>query len=71
MPFKYVFDYSIKPLLTSYLIIYIILVGLFVLVIDRKELKGSGKKKDEKLAKGIGISYIIVGPLLYLIAKII
>lgn len=71
MTFSYVLKYSIKPLLTSYLIILIVLVGIFVLIVDSKKMKNTGKKKDAKLAKILGISYIIAGPLLYLIGRII
>lgn len=66
-----VIDFSIKPLLTGHLIFYFILVGLFVLLIDRGDLKKAGKKKDAKLAMGIGIAYIIAGPILYIIGRII
>ncbi|MFA5523485.1 MAG: CLC_0170 family protein [Tissierellales bacterium] len=71
MTLREVLVYNIKPLLTGYLIFYFILTGLFVLVIDRRELKRAGKKKDAKLAKGIGMAYIIVGPILYIIGRII
>lgn len=71
MTFNNILKYSIRPILTSGIVIVVVLVGLFVLIIDRKELKDTGKKKDAKLAKGIGISYIIAGPVLYLIGRII
>lgn len=71
MTFRYILIYSIKPLLKSFLPFFVIAVGVFILLIDRKELQSSGKKRDAKLAKAIGISYIIAGPLLYLIGRII
>ena len=71
MTFKDVLIYSVKPLLTSYLIIFIVLVGLFLLLIDRREMKDAGKKRDAKVAQIIGITYIILGPILYLIGKAI
>ncbi|SCG81774.1 hypothetical protein DW1_0153 [Proteiniborus sp. DW1] len=71
MTFSEVIHFSIKPLLNGFLIIFIVLVGLFVLVIDRKNLKKSGKNKDAKLAMAIGIAYMIAGSLLYIIGRII
>ncbi|WP_352420297.1 CLC_0170 family protein [Proteiniborus sp.] len=71
MIFSEVLNYSIKPLLGGFLIFFIILAGAFVLLIDRKELQAAGKKKDAKLAKLLGISYIVAGPILYLIGRII
>lgn len=71
MTFGEFIKFSVKPLLTSYLIIFTVLVGLYVLVIDRKDLEKSGKKRDANLVKAIGISYVIAGPLLYIIGRII
>lgn len=71
MTYRDILANSIKPLLEGYLIIFIILVGAFVLIIDGKELQNSGKKKDVKLAKAIGISYIAAGPILYFIGRLI
>ncbi len=61
--------YVIKPLNNTFFILLIIAIGLFTLLIDAKQLKNEGKKKDAKLAKGIGISYIVAGPILYVISK--
>ncbi len=61
--------YAVKLLDNGFFILLIIAIGLFTLLIDAKQLNNEGKKKDTKLAKGIGISYIVSGPILYVISK--
>lgn len=61
--------YVFKLLNNAFFILLIIAIGLFTLLIDAKRLRNEGKKKDTKLAKAIGISYIAAGPILYVISK--
>ena len=71
MTFSEIIEYSIKPLLDNFLIILVVLVGIFLLVIDRRNLKKIGKNRDAKLAMAIAIAYIIAGPLIYIVGRII
>lgn len=71
MTFMEMLTNSIKSLLEGIFVYLVFFVGIFELIIDTKNLKNEGNDRDAKLARGIGISYIIAGPILYIIGRLI
>lgn len=71
MTFMEMVTNSIKSLLEGIFVYLVFFVGIFELIIDTKNLKNEGNDRDAKLARGIGISYIIAGPILYIIGRLI
>lgn len=64
---------ELKNMCNLYCILLIIAVGLFTFFVDGKRLKESkdNKDKDSKIARVIGLIYIIGGPVLFIVVKFI
>lgn len=62
---------ELKSLISFYFVLLVIAIGLFTFFVDGKSFKKKKLKGEEKLAKLLGLIYIIGGPVLYLFLKII
>lgn len=61
---------QINNLTNIYFVILIVFIGVFTYFGDAKRFERLGLKKETKIAKGIGITYMILGPVLYGLSKI-
>jgi hypothetical protein len=61
---------EIKDFYSFYVLLLNIAIGLFCLLIDSKTLKKKKLRKEAKICRGLGWSYIVGGTLLYIILKI-
>ena len=62
---------TLKSTFGAYVLVTIIAIGLFAFFVDAQSLGNKKLKRDAKIARGIGLSYLIGGPILYLIIKLI
>ncbi len=62
---------ELKDICSSYCVLLIIAIGLFAFFVDRKALISKNYKKDAKIAKVIGIVYMLVLPIFMLIIKFV
>jgi len=62
---------TLKSVFGAYVLVTIIAIGLFAFFVDAQALRSKKLKRDAKIARGIGLSYLIGGPILYLIIKLI
>ncbi|WP_183108818.1 CLC_0170 family protein [Thermohalobacter berrensis] len=60
-----------KDLYNLYMVVLVIAIGLFTFFVDKKSLARKKLQKEANLARIIGISYILVGPILYIIFKML
>ena len=60
-----------KGIVDYYVVLMFVIIGIITLVTDVRWLKEKERDKDIKIAKGIGFSYIVIGPLLFLITRFI
>lgn len=60
-----------KELYSLYMMFLVIAIGLFTFFLDQPSLSKKKLKRDAKLARIIGLSYIIGGPLIYIILMLI
>lgn len=67
---KSILTYTLRQFEDVFFILFIVFIGLFTILIDGKGLDNQGDKKDARLAKIIGISYIISAPILHIIARV-
>ena len=65
-----IFYKEIKAFYTLYLLFMSIGIGIFCLIVDHKSLKKKKLRKEAKICKGIGTTYIIGGVLVYMIFRI-
>lgn len=61
----------LKSIFGGYVLVTIIAIGLFAFFVDVQSLKNKKLSRDAKIARGIGLSYLIGGPILYLIIRLI
>ena len=61
--FRHIFNY--------YVVISMLFVGLFTILVDIPNLKKDGLRKEAKIGKIISILYIVLGPGIYILLKII
>lgn len=62
---------QLKELTNVYLILLVIAIGLFTFFVDRKALKQKKQHKDFLFATVIGLLYIIGGPVIFIILRLI
>lgn len=62
---------QLKELANVYLIFLVIAIGLFTFFVDRKGFKNKKQKKDYLLATIIGLLYIIGGPIVFIVLKLV
>ncbi|MTI48873.1 CLC_0170 family protein [Sporosalibacterium faouarense] len=62
---------ELKSVLNLYFIFIVIAIGLFTFFVDGKKLSKNKLKKDSKIAKIIGLIYMIGGPLIFIIVKLV
>ena len=60
-----------KGIIDFYVIFMFVIIGIITLVTDVRWLKEKNRDKDLKIAKMLGITYIVLGPLLFLIIRYI
>ncbi|WP_408631296.1 CLC_0170 family protein [Marinisporobacter balticus] len=65
-----IFYEEIKEFYTLYLLFMAIGIGLFCLIVDYRYLKKKKLRKEARICKGIGYTYIIGGVLVYIIFRI-
>lgn len=62
---------ELKELYSFYMIFLVVFIGLFTYFVDGIHLKIKGNMKESSLAKIIGITYMIGGPIVYILLKIL
>lgn len=62
---------KLKGIVDYNFILLVVGIGIVTLFLDVRWLKKQNVPKEAKLAKVIGITYIIAGPVLYLALKFI
>ena len=62
---------ELQGLISIYFTMLVIFIGLFSFFVDGLSYKKSNDKKEEKISKIIGISYIIIGPVLFITLQLI
>lgn len=63
--------YEIEGIVNRYFIFLIIAIGLFSYFVDAPFLEQEQSFKEEKMAKGIGITYTVLGTVAIIISIII
>ncbi|EOD01687.1 CLC_0170 family protein [Caldisalinibacter kiritimatiensis] len=57
---------ELKELFSLYEMFLIVAIGLFTFFVDFQRLRKRRLRKDARIAKGIGLVYLIVGPLIFI-----
>lgn len=66
-----IFIKQINNIANIYFVLLLVFIGAFTYFGDAERFKALGLDKETKIAKGVGISYMIIGPVLYGLSKII
>ena len=59
--------YELKTIIDFTFVLSVIAIGLFTFFVDSRVFEAKKLKRETLFAKVIGISYIIAGPLLYVV----
>ncbi|WP_425446255.1 CLC_0170 family protein [Dethiothermospora halolimnae] len=62
---------QLRDICNIYWLFFIVLIGLFTFFIDGNYFKNKKSKKEEKLARIIGLIYIIAGPVIFTALKLL
>lgn len=62
---------EIKDIYNLYIVLLVIATGLFTFFVDSNQLRQDNLYKDSTIARVIGLVYMIAGPLVYIIVRII
>ncbi|AFK85773.1 MULTISPECIES: CLC_0170 family protein [Thermoanaerobacterium] len=60
----------LKQVFNTYLFAVLFITGFYEAVFDQRNLKKKGLDKDSKICRNIGIAYLAIDAIMYIIIKI-